>query len=61
MELDSEQRTESIEANGEAIYIVLRDGEWLDQKEEQRIRRFITRASEQHNRNRNRNRTRRYR
>ena len=61
MELDSEQRTESIEANGETIYIVLRDGEWLDQKEEQRIRRLITRASEQHNRNRNRNRTRRYR
>lgn len=61
MELDSEQRTESIESNGETIYIVLRDGEWLDPKEEQRIIRLITRASEQHNRNRNRNRTRRYR
>ena len=61
MELDIEQRTESIEANGETIYIVLRDGEWIDPKEEQRIRRRITRASEQHNRNRNRNRTRRYR
>ena len=34
MELDMEQRTESTVFNGETLYIVLRDGEWPEPKEE---------------------------
>ena len=38
-ELDMEQRTEDINWNGETLYIILREGEWMDPKNESRRRR----------------------
>jgi hypothetical protein len=39
LELDMEQRTEDINWNGETLYIILREGEWMDPKNESRRRR----------------------
>ncbi len=38
-ELDMEQRTEDINWNGKTLYIILREGEWMDPKNESRRRR----------------------